>query len=62
MAGQFERVVLDLDGDADAAALFKPEAIPVAVILDAAGNELARKVGFVPADDYAVWLNSIRQK
>lgn len=61
LANRFERVVVDLENDADAAGLFKPEAIPVAVVLDASGKELARKVGFVPPDDYAAWLNSVGQ-
>jgi thioredoxin-related protein len=61
LANRFERIVLDIEKDASATAPFKPEAIPVAVVLDANGNELARKVGFVPPDDYAAWLKLVAQ-
>jgi thioredoxin-like negative regulator of GroEL len=55
---RYERVVLDLEEDAETATRFRPEAIPVAVILDASGAEIARRVGFVPPEEYSNWLAS----
>jgi hypothetical protein len=60
LAARYERVHLDLREDAETAALFKPEAIPVAIVLDGNGVELARRAGFVAPAEYAAWLNDIR--
>lgn len=52
----YVRLVLDVEEDREAAAMFVPDAIPVAVVLDATGREIARKVGFVEPESYANWL------
>jgi thioredoxin-like negative regulator of GroEL len=59
LARRFERVLLDVVEDADAAKAFAPQAIPVAIILDADGVELARHAGFAAPADHATWLKSV---
>lgn len=52
----YVRLVLDLEADREAAGLFAPDAIPVAVVMNLEGKELGRKIGFVQPDPYAEWL------
>ncbi len=59
LARRFKRVLLDVVEDAEAAKVFAPQAIPVAIILDADGVELARHTGFAPPAEYANWLKSV---
>lgn len=52
----YVRLVLDLEANREVAAMFDPNAIPVAIVLNLDGTELGRKVGFVEPDLYAEWL------
>jgi hypothetical protein len=61
LKARYERVHLDLREDAETAALFKPEAIPVAIVLDGNGVELARRAGFVEPTEYAAWLEGVQR-
>ncbi|MCZ7606295.1 MAG: hypothetical protein M5U25_09520 [Planctomycetota bacterium] len=54
------RQLLDVEDDSELTKLFQPDAIPVAIVLNAEGLELGRKVGFVEPDEYAKWLESFR--
>jgi len=59
LSRRFEHAVLDVEADAATAKLFAAEAIPVAIVLDAQGMELARLVGFSPPEEFAKWLDSM---
>lgn len=61
LKAHFVRVILDVEEDSDVAPLLKPEAIPVAVVFDKDGKELARKVGVAEPESYAKWLAGTRQ-
>ncbi|MBX3461234.1 MAG: hypothetical protein KF696_14915 [Planctomycetes bacterium] len=56
MRQSYVRRLLDLDKDRSSSELFKPEAIPVSIVLDASGREVDRKVGFIAPDEFAAWL------
>lgn len=53
---RYQRVVLDVEADAQTAGKLKPEVIPTAVILTPDGVEQSRLTGFADADTYAKWL------
>jgi hypothetical protein len=53
------RTVLDLEVDSDAALALRVLGIPVAIVVDADGNELARIEGFVEPQDYARQLRAL---
>lgn len=53
------RRVLDLELDAQAAEALGVLGIPVAIVADAEGNELARIEGFVEPQDYARQLSDL---
>jgi hypothetical protein len=60
LGARYEHVKLDVAADGtEATAPFKPEVIPVAVILDADGLELSRHTGFATPEVYASWLESV---
>lgn len=59
LSHRFEHAVLDVKADAATAKLFAAEAIPVAIVLDARGHELARLAGFSPPEEFAKWLESM---
>ncbi|MCZ7605025.1 MAG: hypothetical protein M5U25_02925 [Planctomycetota bacterium] len=53
------RKVLDLELDAQAAETLGVPGIPVAIVADAEGNELARIEGFIEPQDYARQLSDL---
>ena len=56
----YVRLVLDVEADRETTAMFTPDAIPVAVVLNAEGRELGRKVGFVESEPYSQWLKGFK--
>lgn len=56
LAGNYQRIVLDVNEDAETAAIFKPEAIPTAIIYSSDGIEQRRQTGYSGPIEHAEWL------
>ena len=61
-ADSFEFKSIDIDNNQELAQKYNVEAIPCIVVLDAAGNEVARNVGFMEKEEFTNFLNEAQNK
>lgn len=61
-ADSFEFKSIDIDNNQELAQKYNVEAIPCIVVLDAAGNEVARNVGFMEKEEFTGFLNEAQNK
>lgn len=61
-ADSFEFKSIDIDNNQELAQKYNVEAIPCIVVLDAAGNEVARNVGFMEKEEFTNFLNETQNK